>query len=108
MNLLNLINGDVEEQEFLNYHNANVTYTSLPKGIHGFVFQYFGIYNIFINENISNFKQKYTLLHELVHVMLNQLDQTDKDLYAFKIKNYEDEADRYVELLLESRSEYDD
>jgi len=56
MNLLNLINGDVEEQEFLNYHNANVTYTNLLKGIHDFVFQYFGIYNIFINENMSNFK----------------------------------------------------
>ena len=63
MNLLNLINGDVEEQEFLNYHNINVTYTKLPRGIYGFVFQYFGIYNIFINENISSFKKKNTLLH---------------------------------------------
>lgn len=103
MNLLNLINGDVEEQEFLNYHNANVTYTNLPKGIHGFVFQYFGIYNIFINKNISKFKKRHTLLHELAHVILNQLEQADKDLYAFKIKNYEDEADRYVNFLLERK-----
>ena len=100
MNLLNLVNGDVEEQEFLHYHNANVTYTSLPKGIYGFVFQYFGIYNIFINESLSNFKKKHTLLHELAHVILNQLEQSDKDLYAFKFKDYEDEADKYVETIL--------
>lgn len=105
MNLLNLINGDVEEQEFLNYHNANVTYTSLPKGIYGFVFQYFGIYNIFINENISNSKKRHTLLHELAHVMLSQLEQSDRDLYAFKVKNYEDEADKYVEFLLENKQQ---
>ena len=104
MNLLNLVNGDVEEQEFLHYHNINVTYTKLPRGIYGFVFQYFGIYNIFINENISSFKKKNTLLHELAHVMLNQLEQTDKDLLAFKIENYEDEADKYVEFLLESKN----
>lgn len=60
-------------------------------------------FNIFINENMSNFKWKHTLLHELAHVMLNQLEQSDKDLYVFKIRDYEDEADRYIDFLLNSK-----
>lgn len=97
--ILSLLNGDITQQEFLNYHNANVTYTPLPKGINGFVFKYFNIYNIFINENISNYKKKTTLLHEFAHIELNQLDQIDNDLFAFKVDKYEDEADKYVKFL---------
>lgn len=103
MTLYDLINGNVDKQDILNYYNANLTYTKLPKGIHGFVFQYFGIYNIFINKNLSYNKKKMTLLHELAHIELNQLNQSDKDLFALKINKYEDEADKYINFLLNSK-----
>ena len=48
---------------------------------------------------LSYYKKKKTLLHELAHIELNQLGQSDK-LLAFKRDQYEDEADKYIELLL--------
>jgi len=44
-----------------------------------------------------------TILHELAHIELNQLEQANNDLFAFKINKYEDEADRYVKFLLENK-----
>ena len=46
---------------------------------------------------LSYYKKKKTLLHELAHIELNQLCQSNNDLFAFFIDNYEDEADRYIE-----------
>ena len=37
------------------------------------------------------------LLHELAHIELNHLTNINKDIYAFKIKDIEDEADEYIE-----------
>ena len=48
----------------------------------------------------SNSKKKETLLHELAHIELNQLGQANKDLFAFFIDNYEDEADRYIKEIM--------
>ena len=48
------------------------------------------------------YKRKKTLLHELAHIELNQLCQVDKDLFAFKVDKYEDEADKYIKFILES------
>ncbi len=45
-----LIQGVLDQQEVLNYYNANVTYTELPNQINGFVFNYKGINNIYINK----------------------------------------------------------
>ncbi len=96
-----LIQGVLDQQEVLNYYNANVTYTELPNQINGFVFNYKGINNIYINKELTYYKRKKTLLHELAHIKLNQLCQSDKDLFAFHIQEYEDEADRYIKQILE-------
>lgn len=101
MRIIDLLNNEVTERELLSYYNASVTYEKLPDGISGFVYSYKGIQNIFINRGLSYYKRKKTLLHELAHIELNQLNQYD-GLLAFKREKYEDEADRYIKLLLES------
>ncbi len=100
--LKDLLTGCITQKDILSYYNANVTYLSLIKGINGFVFNYKNINNIIINKNLSYYKRKKTLLHELAHIELNQLNQFDKDLFAFHIQDYEDEADRYINFLLEN------
>lgn len=97
-----LLKGDITQQELLNYYNANISYVSLNEGINGFVFYYKNVYNIIINSGLSYYKRKKTLLHELAHIELNQLCQVDKDLFAFKVDKYEDEADKYIKFILES------
>lgn len=98
----NLLNGYISQKEILNYYNANITYSELPKQIDGFVFDYKGIFNIIINKNLSYYRRKKTLLHELAHIELNQLEQADKDLFAFHINEYEDIADRYIKFIKEN------
>lgn len=105
MNIYNLLKGEITQKELLNYYNANITYKKLPKHICGFIFQRKGIFNIIINVDLTYYKRKKTILHELAHIELNQLEQKDNDLFEFKINQYEDEADRYVKLLLENMKE---
>ena len=97
MNIKELITGVINQQELLNYYNASVIYEELPRGIRGFVFNHDGIYFIILNKNLSYYKKKKTLLHELAHIELNQLCQSNNDLFAFFIDSYEDDADRYIE-----------
>lgn len=85
--------------ELLNYYNANITNIKLPSKIYGFVFNYKGIYNIFINNTLGSDKRLDVILHELAHIELNHLDQADKDLFAFYIDKYEDEANEYIKQL---------
>lgn len=99
MNLLNLLNKEITQQDLLNYYNACITYETLPDYINGYVFQYKGIYNIFVNKNLSYYKRKKTLLHELAHIELNQLNQIDSDLFAFHTTKFEDEADNYINFI---------
>lgn len=99
MNIYNMLNGEISFNDLLNYYNANITYVNLSQGINGFVFQYKDVYNIFINNKLSYKKIKKTILHELAHIELNQLNRIDKDLFAFQIQKYEDEADTYLKLL---------
>lgn len=101
MNLYSLLSGEITQQELLNYYNASIIYEELRPSINGCVDYYKGIYNIYINKNLSYYKKKKTLLHELAHIELNQLGQCDK-LLAFKRDKYEDEADRYIKYLLEN------
>ncbi len=96
-----LLDNYLTQKEVLVYYNANVTYQLLPTGINGFVFNYKGINNIIINNSLSYYKKRKTLLHELAHIELNHLCQTDKDLLALYIDKYEDEADKYIKFLLE-------
>ena len=44
--------------------------------------------------------KKKTILHELAHIELCQLEQCNKDLFALYTKEYEDEADIYVKKIL--------
>ena len=104
MNIYNMLHGDISLKELLNYHNANITYINLSDGINGFVFEYENIYNIFINENLSYYKKRKTIIHELAHIELNQLNQSNKDLFAFHINRYEDEADKYIRFILDNIS----
>ena len=99
MNLHNLLSGEITQKELLNYYNANITYIRLPKHINGCVFPYKGINNIYINESLSYYKKKKTIIHELAHIELNHLYQIDKEIYYKKYK-YEDEADKYIDFLL--------
>ena len=77
----------------------------LPIGINGFVFNYKDINTIIINKDLTYYKRRKIILHELAHIELSQLNQVDNDLFAFKIDKYEDDADRYLKLILESIKE---
>ena len=96
-----LLKGVMDQQEILNYYNATLLYKELPEEVKGYVFYYRDIYCIIINKDLSYYKRKKTLLHELAHIAKNQLCQADKDLFAFHINEYEDQADRYIKQLLE-------
>lgn len=102
MNIYNLLIGNITQQDLLNYYNATITYETMPDDINGCVFSYNDINNIMINKKLSYYMKKKTILHELAHIELNQLNQVDKDLYALKISKYEDEADKYVKFLIEN------
>ena len=101
MNIKNLLLGEITQWDLLNYYNVTLLYEDLPSTINGFVFNYDGLNFIIINKNLSYYKRKKTLLHELAHIELNQLCQVDKDLFAFHINKYEDDADEYIKFLLE-------
>lgn len=100
MKIKNLIMGEILQNDLLNYYNASIIYEELPYRVNGFVFNYDGVNFIIINNNISFYKKKTTILHELAHIELNQLNQANNDLFAFYIDKYEDEANRYIEKLI--------
>lgn len=95
INIKNLLNGEISQEELLNYYNASIVYDYLPNNINGMVFNYKGINLIIINKELSYYKRKKTILHELAHIELNQLGQI-KEVFSFKITDYEDEADKYL------------
>lgn len=105
MNLYNLLNSDITQQELLNYYNSTIVYDKLPNSINGFVFNHKGVNTIVINAELSYYKKKKTILHELAHIELNHLNQIDNDLLAFKIDKYEDNADLYIKMILDKIKE---
>lgn len=102
MNILNLLLGEITQQELLNYYNATIIYEKLPSNINGFVFYYDGIYFIMINKYLGHNKRKKTILHELAHIELSQLNQINGELFLLKIEMYEDEADKYIKSILQN------
>lgn len=94
-----LLKGVIGQDELLNYYNATITYVDMPIRIKGCVHCYKGIYDILINKNLSWYKRKGTIIHELAHIELSKLEQVNNDLFAFYIDKYEDEANRYIEKL---------
>ena len=105
MNIISLLKREITQQELLNYYNACITLIDLPEGINGFIFSYENIYNIFVNKELSYYKRKKTILHELAHIELSQLKQVNKDLFAFYIDTYEDEANKYIKFIIETIKE---
>lgn len=99
MNIKNMILEIINQSDLLNYYNVSLIYEKLPSKINGFVFNYDNVNFIIINKNLSNFKKKRTLIHELAHIELNHLLQKNNDLFEFSIEKYEDEADKYVDEL---------
>lgn len=101
MKIEELLKGEITQTELLDYYNASIIYDKLPRCIRGFVFNYDNVNFIIINDNLSNYKKKTTILHELAHIELNQLNQIDTDLFDFKVDSYEDEADEYLKQIME-------
>jgi Zn-dependent peptidase ImmA (M78 family) len=95
-----LLRGVIGQEEILNYYNATITYIDMPITIRGCVHYYKGMYDILINEKLSYYKRKKTIIHELAHIELSQLEQINNDLFAFYIDKYEDKANRYIEKLI--------
>ncbi len=97
--LIELLRGELTQEEYLIINNARIIYKKLPKKIYGFVNKYKDIYLIVINWNISKEKKIKTILHEFAHIELHHIDR-NSELYAFSIENAEDEADKYIDFLL--------
>lgn len=103
MNIRNLLLDIISLEDLLNYYNVSITYIDCKfNNIRGFTDYYKGIYTIFINKNLSYYKKKKTILHELAHIELNHLCQSDKDLFEFYIDHYEDAANLYLKELKEN------
>jgi Zn-dependent peptidase ImmA (M78 family) len=100
MNIENLIRGEITQSDLLNWYNATIVYDELPIPVRGYVFNHDGVNFIMINNNLSYYKKKKTILHELAHIEKNHLCQADNDLFAFYIDKYEDEADSYIKKVL--------
>lgn len=75
------------------------------KNTNGCVTNYRGINLIIINDKLSHYYKRKTILHELAHIKLNQLNQLDVELLAFKVNKYKDEANLYINFLLKSVKE---
>ena len=89
--LNSLINNEIDENEFLNEHNATLIYAKLPRFVNGFVLDYRDINLIIINKNLSIDKMKYTMLHEFVHIDMDHL---------YKDYDVEREVDSYLREVL--------
>jgi hypothetical protein len=100
MNIYSLLKGEINQNELLNYYNATINYIKLPYGVNGCVFGYKGFFIIFINKFLSNCQKQKTILHELTHIELCQLEQYDNDIFETKIDKYEDETDKYLKDIL--------
>lgn len=97
MNIKNLLLGVINDFDLLNYYNAKIFYKKLCPEILGYVFNNQGLFCIVINEYLSIAETKDTIIHELAHMELNQLEQKDKDyLFAFCRNDLEDEVDKYL------------
>lgn len=99
--LISLLNNEIDEQVYMQEHNAKIIYKRLPKKIYGFLLKYRGICLIVINWSSSKDKKKMTVLHEFAHIELNHLNKRNETL-EFSIENVEDEADKYIKFLLEN------
>lgn len=97
MNIKNVLMGVITDEDLLNYYNAKKLYTKLVPEVNGYVLLYRGIYTVIINKYKSKKKIKDTIIHELAHIELCQLEQCNKDYLLMCCRNdLEDEADEYI------------
>lgn len=96
--LLALLDGQISQEEYLYLNNIDLEFVDIPKYIYGFICKHKENFLIAINKNLSDEKKKKTILHELAHFELNHCE---KDFIKYKIEDIEDEADRYMNFLLE-------
>ena len=102
MNIKNVLMGAINDYDLLRYLNAKIFYKKLVPEIQGYVFLHRGYFYIVINKYQPYEDIKYTILHELAHIELNQLDQVNTDyLIAFCRESLEDEADMYIKNILD-------
>lgn len=95
--LLALLNSEITQEEYLYQNDMELRYVKLPKYVYGLIYKYKDRILIAINKSLSDQKKKKTILHEFAHFELKHLDNF---LLEFKIENLEDEADRYIDFLL--------
>ena len=96
--LLTLLEEGISQDEYLMYNNIVLKFVKLPRYVYGFIYKYRDYFLIAINKSLSDNKKKETILHEFAHF---ELHHCEKEVFEFKIENLEDEADRYVNFLLE-------
>ncbi len=97
--LKELLLGNITQEDYFNQNNILLLPDRLPYKVYGCVFFYRDRYCIVINNALSHYKQKKTILHEIAHIELNHLYKR-KRLMEFKIEGLEDEADDYINSIL--------
>ena len=95
--LLALLEGEIDQNEYMYLNNIELRYVSLPSYVYGLIYKHKDIFLIAINKSLSENKKKKTILHELAHF---ELKHYDKEVFEFKIEDLEDEADKYVNFLI--------
>lgn len=98
--LLELLSGNISQEEYLVNNDIKLLYKKLPQKVYGCVFNYKNYNYIIINTSLSDRKAKHTILHEFAHIELNHLSRK-KSLLEFKIEGLEDEADEYIRKIME-------
>ncbi len=103
--LINLLSGEISQDEYLRRNNATIIYKELPKRVNGLIFKHCDANFIVINKFLSDEKTKETILHEFAHMELEQLDELKqnsdipKEILEFYIESTEDFADKYIQAL---------
>ena len=96
-----LLNEEITQDEFTRFYDITIICKKLPKYVWGFTFKKKRIY-VVINSSLGEKNRKLTLLHEFAHVELHHLDE---EFVKAKIQGMEDEADNYIEFLLDNLCE---
>lgn len=96
-----LLNEEITQDDFTRFYDVTIVWEKLPKYVWGFSFKKKRIY-VVINSSLGEKNRKLTLLHEFAHVELHHLD---KEFVKAKIQGMEDEADNYINFLLNNSDE---
>lgn len=98
--LLELLNGNISQEEYFKLNDIKLLFKKLPRKVYGCVFSYRNYNYIIVNTALSDRKAEKTILHEIAHIELKHLYKR-KNLLEFKIDGLEDEADEYIKKIME-------